>query len=94
MFLVINKEKISKSNKCMMEGDMKRRGKALGMALLLIMMTVFSAVSDAAMVKADELLIKLHYHRADDNYDGWDVWMWGEGADGAAYELSLIHILR
>lgn len=67
---------------------MKRRGKALGMALLLIMMTVFSVVSDAAMVKADELLIKLHYHRADDNYDGWDVWMWGEGADGAAYELA------
>ena len=33
---------------------MKRRGKALGMALLLIMMTVFSVVSDAAMVKADE----------------------------------------
>ena len=49
---------------------MKRRGKALGMALLLIMMTVFSVVSDAAMVKADELLIKLHYHRADDNYVG------------------------
>ena len=71
-----------------MEGDMKRRGKALGMALLLIMMTVFSVVSDAAMVKADELLIKLHYHRADDNYDGWDVWMWEEGADGAAYELT------
>ena len=46
----------------------------------------FSVVSDAAMVKADELLIKLHYHRADDNYDGWDVWMWGEGADGAAYD--------
>ena len=67
---------------------MKRRGKALGMALLFIMMTVFSVVSDAAMVKADELLIKLHYHRADDNYDGWDVWMWGEGADGAAYELA------
>ena len=37
---------------------------------------------------ADGPVIKLHYHRADGNYDGWDVWMWEAGRDGAGYAFA------
>lgn len=67
---------------------MKRRAKALAMAVLMTLITVMTAVSDIVVVRADDLVIKLHYHREDGNYEGWDVWMWEDGgADGAAFEL-------
>ncbi len=34
---------------------------------------------------AEELILKLHYHRADGKYDGWDVWLWEAGKDGAGF---------
>ena len=34
---------------------------------------------------AEELIIKLHYHRADGNYEGWDVWLWEAGKDGKGF---------
>ncbi|MDD7636048.1 MAG: type I pullulanase, partial [Clostridiales bacterium] len=37
---------------------------------------------------AEDLTLKLHYHRADGNYDGWDVWLWEEGGDGNAYAFE------
>lgn len=69
------------------EGFMKRRVKAFAMALLMVLMTVGTILCDVTVTQAADLIIKLHYHREDGNYDGWDVWMWEEGADGAAYEL-------
>lgn len=68
---------------------MKKRIKAFSMALLMILITVLTAVNDIVIARADDLTIKLHYHREDGNYDGWDVWMWEVGgADGAAHELA------
>ncbi|RIE03124.1 type I pullulanase [Cohnella faecalis] len=36
----------------------------------------------------DEVKVKLHYFRYDDKYDGWNVWGWAEGKDGASYPLN------
>lgn len=52
-------------------------------------MTIAGSFADVTTVKAaEDLTLKLHYHRADGNYDGWDVWLWEEGGDGNAYAFE------
>ncbi len=34
------------------------------------------------------MTIRVYYYRFDQNYDGWDLWLWPKGLDGAAYPLS------
>lgn len=67
---------------------MKRRIKAFSMAMLMLLMTVVTVLCDVSVARAEDLVIKLHYHREDGAYDGWDVWMWEEGAEGAGYALE------
>lgn len=67
---------------------MKRRIKAFSMAMLMLLMTVATMLWDVSEARAEDLVIKLHYHREDGAYDGWDVWMWEEGAEGAGYALE------
>lgn len=68
---------------------MKRRIKAFFLAMLMVLTTVLSAFTGIVEVKAaEELTLKLHYHREDEAYDGWDVWLWEVGGDGAAYEFA------
>lgn len=65
---------------------MKKRVRALGMAVMLLFLTIVGAFSEVTPVKADgELKLKLHYHREDAAYDGWMVWFWAEGQEGADY---------
>lgn len=35
-----------------------------------------------------ELLLHIHYRRFDDNYDGWNLWIWPEGGEGEAYDFN------
>ncbi|SDI66135.1 pullulanase [Proteiniclasticum ruminis] len=35
-----------------------------------------------------ELTLKVHYRRFDENYDGWNLWIWPQGGEGAAYEFT------
>ena len=44
----------------------------------------------SSKVYADEnkITLKIHYHRADGNYEGWNVWGWRTGAGGAGYEFA------
>lgn len=68
---------------------MKQRIKAFSIALLMLLFTLFTSVIDVAVVKAaDELTLKLHYHRADNSYDGWGVWLWEEGGEGADFTFT------
>ena len=68
---------------------MKQRIKAFCMALCLLFLTASASLQGAVVTQAaEELTLKLHYHRADGNYDGWDVWLWEEGGDGSAYAFS------
>lgn len=46
------------------------------------------AVSASAEDGSAGPVIKLHYHRADEKYDGWDVWLWEYGKDGAGYAFE------
>lgn len=38
--------------------------------------------------KEGELEVNIHYHRYGEDYDGWNIWAWEEGKEGAAYELN------
>lgn len=68
---------------------MKKRIQAFCMALLMVLATLGNISFNVSEVKAEEgLTLKLHYHREDGAYDGWDVWLWEVGGDGAAYEFA------
>lgn len=68
---------------------MRQRIRALLMAIVMITMTIAGNFTDVMTVKAaEDLTLKLHYHRADENYDGWDVWLWEEGGDGNGYAFE------
>ena len=61
------------------------------MAFLAALVMLLSCVPFGALVTvqaAEELILKLHYHRADGQYDGWDVWLWEEGKEGAGYPFE------
>src|SRR6056297_2516331 len=40
-----------------------------------------------SMVMASTDMI-IHYHRYDGNYEGWDLWLWGPGLNGSAYDFD------
>ena len=59
------------------------------LALLLLMTTAGANLPSAAKAEEDGgVVIKLHYHRPDGNYDGWDVWFWAYGMDGSGYPFA------
>lgn len=35
-----------------------------------------------------ELELRIHYRRFDENYDGWNLWLWPEGGEGEAYDFT------
>ncbi|MCI9322523.1 MAG: type I pullulanase [Lachnospiraceae bacterium] len=37
---------------------------------------------------AQDLVLKVHYHREDGNYEGWDVWLWEIGGDGGGFAFA------
>lgn len=86
--MAVKMEKIGTADK---EGNlfiMQKRIKAFLLAFLMLLVTVTASLADVMPVKAaEDLVLKLHYHRPDGVYDGWDVWLWEEGGDGAGYEF-------
>ncbi|MCK8058716.1 MULTISPECIES: type I pullulanase [unclassified Fusibacter] len=40
------------------------------------------------VVGSEQTLVRVHYHRYDKAYDGWNLWMWPEGGEGAAYPFT------
>ena len=60
------------------------------MAFLAVLMMVLTMIPGNVTVAnaAEELILKLHYHRADGNYEGWDVWLWDEGKEGKGYPFA------
>lgn len=38
--------------------------------------------------KNNTITVKLHYHRPDRNYTGWNFWVWGLGMTSCQYELA------
>ncbi len=51
----------------------------------LMVSGLLSGLSESRKAYADDIVtVKLHYHRGDGNYSGWDVWFWEAGKDGVA----------
>ncbi len=66
---------------------MKKRAIAF-LAVLLMLISCIPAGSITVAKAAEDTVLKLHYNRPDNNYDGWDVWMWATGMDGAGYAFA------
>ncbi|MCR4902076.1 MAG: type I pullulanase [Butyrivibrio sp.] len=59
------------------------------MAFILLFGAALTFWSLPVTVRAEDgVTIRLHYNRPDGEYDGWDVWMWPEGGEGAAYAFE------
>ena len=68
---------------------MKKQAYSLFLALLLFLAPFYTLLSHVMTVSAEENpTLKLHYHREDGSYEGWDVWLWDEGGEGAAYPFE------
>lgn len=47
------------------------------------------APSEATVSKMNETTqVTVHYKRYDNKYEGWNLWVWPEGAEGAAYQFE------
>lgn len=65
---------------------MKKRIMAF-LAVLVLFLSCLPMGSQITANAGEELVLKVHYHRADENYEGWDVWLWEFGKDGKGYEF-------
>lgn len=54
---------------------MRKKTKAALMAMLLVFSTLAVFMTNIERVSAASVVLKLHYHREDGAYDGWDVWL-------------------
>lgn len=67
---------------------MKKRIKALFMALVMVLSSLFVSVSNIQIAQADEgITVRFHYQRTDGDYTDWNMWIWGAG-DGTANEFT------
>ena len=71
---------------------MKKKIKGYFMAVLMTLVMTLTGLLPASSLEAfadtDSVKVKIHYHRFDGNYEGWNLWLWGDGKDGAAYEFN------
>lgn len=61
---------------------MRKKMKACLLAVLMLVSTVVTLLGDATVVRANDLVLKLHYEREDGNYTDWSVWFWELGKEG------------
>lgn len=62
---------------------------AVVMATILIFLASAEGLWSMPLVKAaEDLVLKLHYHREDGNYSDWDVWLWEAGGEGNGYAFE------
>ncbi|MBQ7346242.1 MAG: type I pullulanase [Oscillospiraceae bacterium] len=59
---------------------MKKRIFAVLMAVIMVATLVCGAVP--AMAADGEITIRIHYHREDGNYEGWELWSWDYDGKG------------
>ena len=56
---------------------MKKRIFAIVMAVIMVMTLVVGAIP--AMAANDGITVRIHYHRPEGDYEGWELWCWVEG---------------
>lgn len=69
---------------------MKRKQWTAGLlALLMVFMTVVSVLTPGLTARAAGMTLIIHYGgRADDSYDGWNLWIWEEGREGQQVDFT------
>lgn len=68
---------------------MKKTLTALCLSLVMALCTLLPSPLPAAEVNAAGTTFIVHYGgRADDNYNGWNMWIWEEGHDGTAVQFT------
>ncbi|MCX7920502.1 MAG: type I pullulanase [Clostridia bacterium] len=67
----------------------KRTGKLAWAMVVTMVMSIFAGVLPLATYAAgNEVSVTFHFYRAGGNYDGWDIWGWIPGLNGAAYAFT------
>lgn len=68
---------------------MRRKMTAGFMAMLMVVMTLFTAFMPAMTAQAAGRTLIVHYGgRSDNSYEGWNLWIWEEGRDGQSVEFT------
>lgn len=68
---------------------MRKRITAGFMAMLMILMTVVSVLASGITAEAAGTTLIVHYGgRADNSYDGWNLWIWEEGREGQQVDFT------
>ena len=56
---------------------------------VLLLATPFLSLKGALSIRAaDQTTLTIHYNRPDGNYEGWNLWLWETGKDGASYDFT------
>ncbi|MBE5965393.1 MAG: type I pullulanase [Lachnospiraceae bacterium] len=58
----------------------------LAVMLLLPSLIFFQPISEC--YAKEQIQVNLHYHRYNEDYDGWNIWSWIAGKEGASYEFT------
>ena len=67
----------------------KKRWTAGLVALLMVFMTAVSVLTPGMTASAAGTTLIVHYGgRADDSYDGWNLWIWEEGREGSQVDFT------
>lgn len=61
--------------------ELRKRISAFFIAMLLLATPLLTTAASAADAGGD-LVLKVHYHREDGNYENWSVWLWEVGGGG------------
>ena len=62
---------------------MQKRITAGLLAILMLFIAAFSSLVPSTVAYAAGTTLIIHYGgRADNNYDGWNLWVWEDGKDG------------
>lgn len=68
---------------------MKKRLTAGLMAMLMMLMTVVSVLTPGMKAEAAGTTLIVHYGgRADNNYEGWNLWLWEDGREGQQVDFT------
>lgn len=68
---------------------MRKRLTAGLMAVLMVFMTVVSVLVPSMTARAASTTLIIHYGgRSDDNYDGWNLWIWEDGREGQQVDFN------
>lgn len=57
--------------------------------LILFLLSLIFSLGDVMDTRADnDVKLTVHYQRKNQDYEGWNLWIWPKGGEGAAYEFT------